>query len=251
MMNFVDTLIILNDDAPCELLRKKYIEMLVPTISVLNFKKEKIYKTYSNILLYTYKDYDFFWDLDDNILHKIQKCLKRNGTLKLVLYISKTQDDGNGKNITTQGNKNQEEILKKLKKECLYSGFINIYNEITMAENGVIINVTAENPDFLSNEDENYASSNDGDAYENAEDNKKTVNRVCANCTCGKKTNGIKLDKIAIDEKEVQYLTENAISSCGNCYLGDAFRCASCPYKGLPAFQPGENVKLNLNNETE
>lgn len=40
----------------------------------------------------------------------------------------------------------------------------------------------------------------------------------------------------------------NVESACGKCYLGDAFRCASCPYRGLPAFEKGDKVKL-VNND--
>ncbi|KAF1960123.1 Fe-S cluster assembly protein DRE2 [Byssothecium circinans] len=89
--------------------------------------------------------------------------------------------------------------------------------------------------------------------------------RACKDCTCGMKEkleaedaakraaadstlSAMKLD--ADDLAEVDFTVQGKVGSCGNCALGDAFRCDGCPYIGLPAFKPGEEVRL-LNNDIQ
>lgn len=93
--------------------------------------------------------------------------------------------------------------------------------------------------------------------------------KACKNCTCGlremqESDEIVKLDtdtdapgtRREVDEtvvgadgvprtvRRVQVETRGATSSCGSCFLGDAFRCSSCPYLGMPAFKPGERVQI-------
>ncbi|KAF7846206.1 hypothetical protein BT93_L4865 [Corymbia citriodora subsp. variegata] len=89
--------------------------------------------------------------------------------------------------------------------------------------------------------------------------------RACKDCTCGlaqrleeedraKRDNAdskLRTLKLGQDElAEVDFTVEGKVGSCGNCALGDAFRCDGCPYVGLPAFKPGEEVRL-LNDDIQ
>ena len=54
----------------------------------------------------------------------------------------------------------------------------------------------------------------------------QTSRKACKNCSCGR-----------ADESSGN---KSKTSMCGNCHLGDGFRCDTCPSKGLPPFNPGE-----------
>ena len=59
----------------------------------------------------------------------------------------------------------------------------------------------------------------------------------CANCTCGRDTRN-------------EEISSEVVSGCGNCYLGDGFRCGNCLYKGTPPFEPGQIIKDNYISES-
>jgi anamorsin len=85
--------------------------------------------------------------------------------------------------------------------------------------------------------------------------------KACKDCTCGLKeleeaeNNAQKLPVILLGDDELDFTVQGKSSSCGNCSLGDAFRCSGCkflglvglivgPFIGMPAFKPGEEVRL-------
>ncbi|KAK9822804.1 hypothetical protein WJX81_000311 [Elliptochloris bilobata] len=64
--------------------------------------------------------------------------------------------------------------------------------------------------------------------------------KACANCSCGRAEAEAAGEKAALTAE----MLANPQSACGSCGLGDAFRCAGCPYRGLPSFAPGQKIEL-------
>lgn len=70
---------------------------------------------------------------------------------------------------------------------------------------------------------------------------KSAGRKPCKDCSCGlASVNGD--DDSSKKGVEPKDMTK---SNCGNCSLGDAFRCAGCPFLGLPPFKPGEKVSIS------
>ncbi|KAL4186173.1 hypothetical protein AMTRI_Chr09g12890 [Amborella trichopoda] len=70
-----------------------------------------------------------------------------------------------------------------------------------------------------------------------------SARKACKNCTCGRAEAEEGEQKLGLTTDQLI----NPQSACGSCGLGDAFRCGSCPYKGLPPFKLGEKISLSGN----
>ncbi|XP_078441950.1 cytokine-induced anti-apoptosis inhibitor 1, Fe-S biogenesi isoform X2 [Wolffia australiana] len=185
----------------------------------------------------------------------IIKVLKPGGTIIVQSSLAATDHDG----------KSSSSVERKL----LLAGFVEIntvnLRSVRQPEDGPLITMKAKKASWVTGSSfslkkrvlpkiqmDNDSDLIDEDSLLTEEDLKKpdlplvgdcevgSMRKACKNCTCGRAEEEEKVQKLAVTSE----LLENPKSACGSCGLGDAFRCGTCPYRGLPPFKLGEKVAL-------
>ncbi|KAL3818339.1 hypothetical protein ACJIZ3_004244 [Penstemon smallii] len=186
--------------------------------------------------------------LSDQLLVNISKVLKPGGSI--LLRLSSQSDSG-------------QMTKSSLERKLLVAGFLDIQS----SESSHSLGIVAKKPSWKIGSSfsikktlkvlptvqiDDDADLIDEDSLLTEEDLKKpqlppvddcevgSTRKACKNCTCGRAEAEEKVPKLGLTMEQLS----NPQSACGNCGLGDAFRCGTCPYKGLPAFKLGEKVTL-------
>ncbi|KAL5747609.1 hypothetical protein ACOSQ2_024906 [Xanthoceras sorbifolium] len=195
----------------------------------------------------------------DQLLEEISRALKPGGTILIYKNLKSDKEDAN-------------KVISSLERRLLLSGFLEAaplqLKSVVAAEAvhsfgvkgkkpswkiGSSFAIKKVPPSFLKVQMDDDDDLIDEDTLLTEEDLKKpqlppvgdcevgSTRKACKNCICGRAEAEEKVQKL---EPTMDQLN-NPQSACGSCGLGDAFRCASCPYKGLPPFKLGEKVSLS------
>ncbi|GAB2233577.1 hypothetical protein Droror1_Dr00002803 [Drosera rotundifolia] len=190
------------------------------------------------------------------LLEEISRILKPDGKILLKL----------GVEIANAG---EDKTLSSLKMKLLVAGFLKPESMVTKSKESSSFGVKAKKPSWkigssfsikkvtksLPKIELDDSDLIDEDSLLTEEDLVKpqlpvvddcevgSTRKACKNCTCGRAEAEEKVLKLGLTTDQLN----NPQSACGSCGLGDAFRCSTCPYKGLPPFKLGEKVSLSEN----
>ncbi|CAK9066642.1 Anamorsin homolog (Fe-S cluster assembly protein DRE2 homolog) [Durusdinium trenchii] len=144
--------------------------------------------------------------------------------------------------------KMMEQEVSKLDTVGLFAGAVDTLFDVSGASPLVEVDFTCSKPTWASAAPIGAATIDEDTLLEDVpapvgkgKSDCSSQPKACANCSCGRKELE---DKFGAEEAKKRLEQGKERSSCGSCYLGDAFRCETCPYRGLPAFKPGSKVEL-------